>query len=177
MTRAPSHNGHGRGDADLGRVLIGAFAIVLGSAAIGLLVNHYSPRGIPVFGSSGEEEVALPLPAGLQEMTVEEAHAAWREETALFVDARSPQEYQEAHIPGAVNLPPDEFEDRYPDLADRVEAAGAVIVYCQGVECGDAALVAERLAEVYGGSVSVAAEGFEAWTAAGYPTAAGEPRP
>ncbi len=160
------------------RALFGALAIMVGGAALGLLVNHFSPRGIPVFArQSGEKPVSLSLPAGLQSMTVEEAYAAWRDQAALFVDARAPQEYREGHIPGAVNLPPDEFEDRYPDLADRVEAAGSAIVYCQGVECGDAVMVAERLAEVYEGSVYVMEEGWEGWTAAGFPVASGERRP
>jgi len=30
----------------LGGVLVGALAIVLASAALGILVNHFSPRGI-----------------------------------------------------------------------------------------------------------------------------------
>src|SRR5262249_43892241 len=54
---------------------------------------------------------------------------------ALFVDARSAEEYAEAHIPGAVNLP---FDDvfKQPDLVKSIDAGGRPIVcYCGGGDC------------------------------------------
>jgi len=160
-----------RGGADLGGVLLGALAIVLGSAALGILVNHFSPRGIPIFGKG--EELQLPLPPGVGAMTVDQARAAWEAKSAVFVDARVPEEYEAAHVPGAFNLPPGEFEVRYPDLAEQVEAASTVIVYCEGMECGDSILVAERLRELYHGTIFVVERGWPAWVAGGYPVTAG----
>lgn len=160
-----------RGAAELCGVFLGALAIVLGSAAVGIAVNHFSPRGIPVFGQG--EELELPLPPGVEAMTVEQARAAWEARSAVFVDARVPEEYQASHVPGALNLPPREFEARYPDLAEQVEAASAVIVYCEGRECGDSIFVAGRLREVYQGRVFVVEQGWPAWVAEGYPVTAG----
>ena len=171
MPRSLSRNLARRGRADLGGVLVGALAIVLGSAALGILVNHFSPRGIPVFGKG--EEVQLPLPPGVEAMTVEGAHAAWEAESALLVDARVPEEYHVGHVPGALNLPPGEFEIRYPDLADQVESFSTVIIYCGGVECGDSVLLAERVREVYQGAVFVVEKGWAAWVTAGYPVTTG----
>ena len=160
-----------RGSADLGGVLVGALAIVLGSAALGILVNHFSPRGIPIFGQG--EELQLPLPPGVEAMTMEQARTAWEAKSAVFVDARVPQEFEAAHVPGALNLPPGEFEVRYPDLAEQVEAASTVIVYCEGMECGDSIFVAERLREIYQGAIFVVERGWPAWVAGGYPLTTG----
>ncbi len=171
MSLRPSKPDVREGGAGLGGVLVGALAIVLGSTALGILVNHFSPRGIPVFGKT--DAVQLPLPPGVGAMTVEQARAAWAAESALLVDARVPAEYQVSHVPGALNLPPGEFEIRYPDLAEQVEAASTVIVYCEGMECGDSIFVAERLREVYQGAIFVVERGWPAWLAASYPVTAG----
>lgn len=45
----------------------------------------------------------------------------------MFVDVREPAEYDEFHIPGAVNLP---LRDLEPGMKARFEGAGLVIPYC-----------------------------------------------
>jgi len=145
--------------------------MVLGSATVGILVNHFSPRGIPIFGKG--EELQLPLPPGVGAMEVEQARAMLDAKSAVFIDARGPAEYANSHVPTALNLPPDAFAEKYPDLAEQVEAAGTVIVYCEGMECGDSILVAERLREVFSGAVYVVERGWPSWVAAGYPVTSG----
>ena len=47
---------------------------------------------------------------------------------ALLVDVRSPAEFARGHLPGAVNLPIGEVEERYGELpADR-----PLVLYCSG---------------------------------------------
>jgi rhodanese-related sulfurtransferase len=155
----------------LGGVLLGAVGIALGSATLGIAVNHWSPRGIPVLPRPGEER--LPLPPGVQALSLAEAGAAFESGSALFVDARCPEEYEEEHIPGAVNVPRDEYEEWVLDVADQIESAPAVVVYCSGDDCGDAIEVAERLLEIREGPIDVIEVGWEAWEEAGYATAEG----
>ena len=50
----------------------------------------------------------------------------------VLVDARTSEEYQEAHIPGAVNIMPEQMKDRAPRL---LKDKGALIIfYCRGME-------------------------------------------
>jgi rhodanese-related sulfurtransferase len=166
--RRPSHSRQA-GQADLGATLVGALAIALAAAAFGILVNHFSSRGIPIIATGGQ----LPLPPGVEAMTVAQARAALDARSAVFLDARLAEEYRKGHLPGALSLPPDSFNEKYPDLAEAIETAGTTIVYCESPECGDSILVAERLKEVFAGRICVIEGGWGAWLAAGYPVTKG----
>jgi len=162
------------------RVLLGALAIALASAILGLVVNHLSPRRIPLLprptrGGAGLSlpSPAVPLPPGLVAMTLEQARAAFDAQSALFLDARKPEEYEQGHIPGARNLPPRGFEDRYLEVAEAVEAATSVVVYCEGVECSDAIETGERLLETGRKQVYIFESGWRAWVGARGPVREG----
>ena len=155
--------------SDLGGILLGALGIVAAGAALGMAVNQCSPRGIPLLPSATEQAPARSLPAGIVGMNLEEAQAAFEGQSALFIDARTPEEYAEGHVPGALNLPTYEFEERFPGLADLVEEAPSVILYCDGMECSDSLQVAERLIEVGCESVHVFEPGWRAWKDSGGP--------
>jgi rhodanese-related sulfurtransferase len=156
-----------RGSADVVGALLGALAIVLGSAVVGVVVNHISPRGIPVLPEPGSEE--LYLPPGVESLTVEEAYADFEAEKALFLDARPPEEYEEAHIPGSLNLPPTEYEEHFLDAMAEIEGSEKIVVVCSGIECADSIQVAERLLEAVEGPIYVVEDGWRAWEEAGYP--------
>jgi rhodanese-related sulfurtransferase len=146
-------------------------AILVGSAALGVAVNHFSPRGIPLLPRTPEQ--TLTLPNGLASISLDDAKAAFEEQTTLFLDARSPDEYEQGHIPGALSLPPRDFEDRFLDIMDAVETAPSIVVYCQGTECSDAIESAERLLEVRTDQIFVFEAGLRAWLSAGGPVAEG----
>ncbi len=46
---------------------------------------------------------------------------------ALLVDVRTPAEYAEGHVSGAVNIPLDEL----PDRLDELPTTGPIVVYCR----------------------------------------------
>lgn len=51
---------------------------------------------------------------------------------AMLVDTRTPEEYQQTHIPGAINIPPDEMQATAPRLLKN--KAAPIIFYCRGME-------------------------------------------
>jgi rhodanese-related sulfurtransferase len=154
-------------------VLLGALAILLASGALGIGVNHWSPRGIPIFPERTQDEISFDLPPGLVSISLKEALEAFQARSALFVDTRGAEEYAQGHVPGAISLPAREFEERFPYLAEQVELAASVVMYCEGIECGDAVEAAERLFEALGRDVLVFEVGWRAWEEAGYPVAQG----
>jgi len=147
-----------------------ALALVLVSAALGIVANHQSSQGIPIFPHSGAEESGpqLQLPPGLLPITLEEAHGVFADGTALFLDARPEDEYHEAHIPGALNIIPSGFEEHYLDHFGEIDAASQLVTYCNGPECSDSIELAERLQEVFIGPIHVLEAGWRAWEQAGY---------
>ena len=158
-------------------VLIGAAALVVGSAVIGIGVNAVSPSRIPLLLTANDASTlpTLPLPEGLTPITLPEVRVVLGEQTCLFIDAREPDDYEAGHIPGAVNLPTYDFDDYFPRAVAQIEEASQLIVYCDGVECSDSIQVAERLLEFGFSDIFVFEAGYRAWTEAGGAIEEGNP--
>lgn len=59
------------------------------------------------------------------------------EQGALLVDVRTPLEFSEGHVPGALNIPLEELERRLAELGD---GRRAIVLYCRsGRRSADAA--------------------------------------
>ena len=85
----------------------------------------------------------------------------------VLVDALSPLSYGAAHIPGAVNIPP----DRVDALAERriPDRGTPVVVYCASPGCDSSVDVDKRLLELGYRAVQHYAGGKKDWVAAGLP--------
>lgn len=124
--------------------------------------------GAPAVDVPAVPETREPLEVGGD--IVLRLHAA---HAALFVDARSAEEYAQGHIPGAVSLP---FDDvfQHPELARTLQTGGLPIVaYCSGGDCDLARSLAFSLIDAGHKRVLVFRDGLPGWTAAGRPAAVG----
>lgn len=85
----------------------------------------------------------------------------------VLVDALGPVSYGAAHLPGAVNIPP----ERVDDLAERriPTLDTEVVVYCANPGCESSVEVAERLVQLGYRRVLHYAGGKEDWRDAGLP--------
>ena len=85
----------------------------------------------------------------------------------VLVDALGPISYGAAHLPGAINIPPERVDAlaarRIPDLDT------LVVVYCANPECESSVVVAQRLVELGYRNVLHYAGGKEDWRGAGLP--------
>jgi len=82
------------------------------------------------------------LEHGLQSVSPEEAYRYFTEMDSsggpvVFVDARKPEEYEEGHIPGAVNVYHFQQDVYLPPVLDSLRAAQVIAVYCGGGDCED----------------------------------------
>jgi rhodanese-related sulfurtransferase len=145
--------------------------IAVCSSLVGLLMNHLSPTGIPVFMRATAPH--LPLPQGVTTMALPQVRAVVGANSMLVLDARSAEEYAAGHIPGALSLPLDAFEERFLDLAEIIGGAPEVLVYCASEDCGDGAGLADRLREACQGRVYLFEHGWRKWSEAGYAIAKG----
>lgn len=85
------------------------------------------------------------------------------------VDVRQPEEYVEAHVPGAILVPLGEVADRVLEIA----SLGAVNVICRS---GARSLRAAEFLRAQGIDATNVAGGTLAWVSAGYAAVAGEQR-
>ncbi len=92
-------------------------------------------------------------------------------EKTTVIDARNPEEYQEVHIKGAINVPQKKFS-KYVYLLPK-EKSTRIIFYCNGVKCGKSKKAAKKAIEMGYSNVLVYAEGMPVWEEKGMPIYAG----
>ena len=91
--------------------------------------------------------------------------------TILVVEALPLMYFRKVHLPGAVNVPPQEVDRLAPLLLPDLDAA--IALYCQDFSCPSSSEVATHLVELgYTGVVEYEA-GKEDWIGAGLPTERG----
>lgn len=163
-------------------MILKQIAILLAlSLVLGLGVNQVSPNQIAFVGlyrtvATGDEPVTLPetMAGDPPFITLEDAMVEFNARSALFVDAREPEEFACGTIPGAVNVPfdllPGEGMAAYFDSALAGAAADRPLVtFCSGDECDASLHLARNLqAEGYT-AISIFFGGSREWKKAGLP--------
>lgn len=145
--------------------------IILAGAVVGVLFNALSPQGIALLGPVPHRKVE-----GISELGLKEARALYEEQTGVFVDARSAREFNEGHIPGALLLPLDDFDEAVSAWKDLIPSETLLITYCSGAGCGSSWNVAEFLKEEGYTRIKVFFGGWEEWKGAGFPVEKGDPK-
>ena len=138
--------------------------ICLAGAVFGVLFNAVSPRGIDLLGPVPHRQAE-----GIGELGLKEAWALHKESAGVFVDARSAEEFRAGHIPGALLLPLDDFDEAVSSWTDLIPLETLLITYCAGAGCDSSWDVAELLKEEGYLRVKVFFGGWEQWKDAGYP--------
>jgi len=83
------------------------------------------------------------------------------------IDARNPEEYQEVHIKGAINIPVKNFAQHQDKLPNNKSAK--IIFYCNGVKCGKSKKAAQKAINLGYTNISVYASGMPVWEEKGMP--------
>ena len=78
-------------------------------------------------------------------VTVDQA-LSWSD-NVTWVDARPAEEFEHDHIPGAILLNEDSWNDLLPQFLQQWSPEKRVVVYCSAQRCNAAAEVARRLRE------------------------------
>jgi rhodanese-related sulfurtransferase len=84
-----------------------------------------------------------------------------------LVEALAPLYYEDAHLPGAINIPHDRVDELAPKLLPDKDAR--IVVYCANGPCQNSEIAATRLAKLGYTSVVDYHEGKAEWIAAGLP--------
>ena len=146
------------------------------SAALAMLVNFLSPRGIALVGQwDTSQGVITASPPGTEEEKPEEINSVARAKeifdngNVLFVDARSSDNYEDGHIPGAISLPVGQFDGQIESFLNQHPPDALIVTYCSGRTCEDSHNLAQLLYDVGFTNVRVFIDGFPGWKAEGYP--------
>jgi rhodanese-related sulfurtransferase len=144
-----------------------ALLIAMVFASIGIVVNQAADDRVP-WVYAPPREVVL---AGLKVQLIDENEAArfLSDPETVFIDSRKCMDYAKSHVKGAICLPPDDVEQRFPAVESLIPSDSRVILYCYGPECDMAEKVGEFLAQMGYKNMLIMSSGFPAWEKAKYP--------
>jgi phage shock protein E len=110
---------------------------------------------------AGEPPASAPVATMTQEQLAE--HLSKHPRHLFILDVRTPQEYAEGHVPGAVNVPHDQIASRLAEVPKDKD----VVVYCRS---GRRSALATDVLATHGYSRVFRLEGdMQAWLAGGRP--------
>ena len=163
--------------------LLGVLLVFTGSVASGLVINDFQSVPLPLvyvspkdrlngtvaaMGSNPETSVGQKLDS---DVTLDEMSSMSLAASVTILDARPEIFYRVGHIPSALSLPRDEFQDHYHALESKLSPLKekVVVVYCSGNDCQDSQLVADALLALGYKHVRVFRGGWDQWESAHYP--------
>jgi rhodanese-related sulfurtransferase len=87
-------------------------------------------------------------------------------DTVMWIDARPDEQFDRQHVPGALLLNEDRWNELLPQMLQVWSPDKRIVVYCSSQSCAASHEVARRLREEAGlENVSVLHGGWEAWLA------------
>jgi rhodanese-related sulfurtransferase len=134
---------------------------------VGVVFNALRPHGIDLVAQS-PYQIYVPCPESLAKAETVTTAAARRSADVLYLDARPVEDFERAHIKGAISFPYPVLED--PDAArvDALKTKGVPIVtYCDGGRSRFGEMMAKLLTELGVKNVTNLEGGLEAWRSQG----------
>jgi rhodanese-related sulfurtransferase len=87
---------------------------------------------------------------------------------AVVLDARPLKMYQMGHIPSAVSLPDNKFDEVYETALKGVDKSKKIIIYCGGFDCAKSPKLAAMLQKKGHTNLRIYAAGMPQWSAKSY---------
>lgn len=160
----------------------GGVALMIVASLVGVAVNAVRPDGValiqagaPVATARHGEADSTAAEAAPREgvVTLEQMKQLFDAGTVVIIDARSTTEYEEGHIPGAINIPHDRIPEFMDVLNNEVSTDAQVVCYCRSLTCDFSDLLATEMKVIGYQDVKVFSGGWDQWKEAGYPAETG----
>lgn len=137
------------------------FIIVIGvSVLLAIAFNFLNPNGISLIPEQPD-----PVPT----VSASDARHEYLLGKAMIVDAMPNNFYRLAHIKGAFNLPPAQFDIMYMASFPQKDKSKEIVVYGSTISAPYDLQTADKLLLRGYSNVRILAGGLQAWEAAGYP--------
>jgi rhodanese-related sulfurtransferase len=161
--------------------ILGGIGIMVVASLLGIVVNTVRPNGVALIQSGAPvstaqhgakpDSAAADTTHALAEgaISLAEMKRLFDEGSAIILDARDPAEYEQGHIPGAINIPYDRIPEYFDVLQSQVPMDAHVVVYCRSLTCDFSDQLATELKIMGYKNVSIFSGGWDQWSTAGYP--------
>lgn len=109
------------------------------------------------------DKVSWETPIAASEMVTLAQARDWKAD-AIWIDARPEEEFEREHVPGALLLNEDRWNELLPQMLAVWSPEKRVVVYCSSESCGSSREIAQRLRKEAGlTNVFVLEGGWEGW--------------
>ncbi len=149
--------------------LIQAVAVIVTASAIGFFVNYLRNDGLNI-NKSWSVQARMTTDSGENLIIpLQQAEKIFTENKAVFIDARSEEDYNRSHIKGALSLPMHEIDDKFMDISQKLPQDKLIITYCDGKTCSLSHDLAEFFLSAGFNRVKVLINGLSVWKKADMP--------
>ena len=139
-------------------------ALLAFSILLALSINQLRPNRLPLMGGYWSIKAKLTTPHGDRlDLSFENAKKLFMEKSALFIDARSMDEYVKGHIPGARSLSWHDVDQRFIEVTEDISPDTLIITYCDGINCELSWDLALFLMDMGFNNVRVLLDGWTEW--------------
>jgi rhodanese-related sulfurtransferase len=141
---------------------VGALFVL--SILLAVSINQLRPDGLPLTGDWSIKARLTTRHGDRLDLSFENAKKLFMEKSALFIDARSMDEYVKGHIPGALSLPWHDIDRRFIEVTEDIPPDTLIITYCDGTNCELSCDLAFFLLDTGFNNVRVLLDGWNEWT-------------
>jgi rhodanese-related sulfurtransferase len=133
------------------------------SILLGFSINQFRTDRLPLVGDWSIKAKLITADGDRLEISFKEAKKLFMEKSALFMDARSMDDYAKGHIPGALSLPWHDVDLRFIEVTEDISPDKLIITYCEDVTCDLSCDLALFLLDMGFKNVRVLLDGWAVW--------------
>jgi len=159
-----------------GRAVRQILALVILSAAVALAVNALRADRLPLVGDWSVAARITTSTGERMDISLNEAEKLFFTDAAVFIDARSEEEYARGHIQNARCLPWQEVDLRFMGVTEALDLEMPIVTYCDGEKCELSHNLALFLRDAGFLNTRVLVNGWTLWQQAGLPVESGAPQ-
>lgn len=137
--------------------------IVLIALVAGFASNLFRTDRIPFVESRSGKTNHITLSGENPEISLDKALKLFRNNGAIFMDARPLEEYNKGHIKGAVSFPYEEADQKFVRIMSGISEESIIITYCDGETCELSMDLAVFLRNTGYNKVWALSNGWSAW--------------
>lgn len=150
-------------------------ALVILSTVAALAVNAVRTDRLPLIGEFSVSARMTTAAGERMDISLEEAERLYFTHAAVFIDARSAEEYAQGHIRDARSLPWQDVDLNFMTVTADLELTTPIVTYCDGETCELSHDLALFLRDAGFTDTRVLVNGWTVWQQAGLPVGTGPP--
>jgi rhodanese-related sulfurtransferase/uncharacterized membrane protein YphA (DoxX/SURF4 family) len=144
-------------------------ALVILSVAAALTVNALRVDRLPLAGDFSVSARMTTAAGERMDISLEEAQKLFSAHAAVFIDARSAEDYAKGHIQGALSLPWHDVDLDFLNVTQNLDMQAQIVTYCDGETCELSHDLALFLRDAGFLNTRVLINGWTLWQHAGLP--------